>query len=114
MEVFEGEIVHGSKRAAALGYPTVNVIAATRGITGIYAADVEIGDALYRAAAYADPARGIIEAHCFGLAEDVYGKHARITLVRKIRESAVFTDEHDLKVAIASDIEAVRAYFGDL
>src|SRR4051812_11759701 len=93
---FDGEIIRGSQRAAALGFPTINIASVTA-LTGIYAAKAVIEGREYEAAAYADQSRGVLEAHCFGLDTDVYGKHASITLEHKVRDSRQFSSDTDLK-----------------
>lgn len=111
MMSFEGEVIHGSRRAALLGYPTINIELHSHDVNGIYAAKVCVGDAEYIAAAFADPVRGVLEAHLLDISADLYGKHARIDLYEKVRDSRAFEGDDALKAAMASDVSTVRAYF---
>ncbi|MDO8481863.1 MAG: riboflavin kinase [bacterium] len=108
---YTGTVQHGSKRATALGFHTLNIPLEGTTFSGIYAAKVKIENAEYRAAAFADPNRKILEAHLLDFSGELYGKEATIELHKKIRESEKFTDDSQLREAIASDVKAVREYF---
>lgn len=108
---YKGKVVYGSKRAAVLGYPTVNIEFKDSDVSGIFAARVTIEGTTRFAAAFADPKRGVLEAHILDVSADFYGKEAEIELVHKIRDTEAFTDDDTLKAAMASDVAAVRAYF---
>lgn len=111
MLTFTGIVIEGSKRARALGYPTVNIVFNEPDITGVYAAIVRIDKTLYHGAAFADPSRKLLEAYVFGLNEDVYGRTVSIELKHKIRDSVRYEDDDVLKEAIRSDVLGVREYF---
>ena len=104
---FHGLVSGGSAKAHALGYPTANIPLTDTGVSGIYAAQVLLDDAVYKAVAFADPERHILEAHLFAFSGILYGKDIRITLVEKIRETAQFADDEQLKEAMHND--TVRA-----
>jgi len=115
--MYTGVVERGSQSAAGLGYPTINIPLADTDVSGIFAAEVSVEDAVYFAAAYANPARGILEAHLLDFSGEpaqtgeLYGKRAEIELLEKIREDKKFDDEAALKDAIAQDVQAVREYF---
>ena len=111
MQSFSGIVIRGSQRAALLGYPTINIELHDDSISGIYAAKVTIDGAERIAAAFADPARGVLEAHVLGVSDDFYGKNARIHLHEKLRDNQRFESDELLKKAMASDVALVRAYF---
>jgi riboflavin kinase/FMN adenylyltransferase len=111
MKSFTGEVVHGSKRAALLGYPTINIECADCDLDGIYAAKVVIDGAEFLAAAFRDAKRGVLEAHLLDMSGNLYGKTARIDVYEKIRDNRRFENDGDLKAAMASDVALVRAYF---
>lgn len=111
MQTFEGEVMYGSQRAALLGYPTVNIEMGSPDIDGIYAAKVTIDGVGRIAAAFADPKRGVLEAHLLDTTEDFYGKLVQIELVKKIRDTVTFSNEEALKDAIDADVAKVREYF---
>lgn len=111
MDSFTGIVQKGSKRAAALGIPTINIPLDAEGISGIYAALVKVGEEKFEAAAYADQKRKLLEAHLLDFSQDLYGWNVKIELLKKIREYKKFTSDEALKKAIDKDIKAVRAYF---
>jgi riboflavin kinase/FMN adenylyltransferase len=107
---YSGTVEHGSKRAAALGYPTIN-IKLEDSVSGVYAAKVYADGKEYRAAAFADPSRKLLEAHLIDFSGDLYGRDATIELHEKLRDSKTFTDDDSLKAAIDDDVAKVREYF---
>lgn len=111
MNIYKGIVQEGSKRARTLGYPTANIKQDDPSVSGVYAAIVRIDKAMYHAAAFADPARQLLEAHIFGLSEPMYGRNMSIELVEKIRETAQFENDEALRLAIEGDIAKVREYF---
>lgn len=111
MKSFSGRVIRGSQRAASLGYPTINIVVNHMSIDGIFAAKVRIDGIDRLAAAFADPLRGILEAYILDCDEDLYNREATITLHKKLRRNRRFETDDALRVAIASDVEAVRAYF---
>lgn len=114
MKSFSGVVIRGSQRAATLGYPTINLGLDNMSIDGIFAATVRVNGKEYLAAAFADPLRGLLEAYILDMHEDLYGAQVTIALHKKIRRNQHFENDETLKAAIASDVEAVRAYFTDL
>lgn len=114
MQSFSGTVIHGSQRAALLGYPTINVAVDHMDVDGIFAALVRLDGRTYQAAAFADPLRGLLEAYLLDVSENFYGTDATITLHKKIRRNRHFENDDALKDAIASDVEMVRAYFTNL
>ncbi len=114
MKSFSGTVVRGSQRAATLGYPTINLALDNMNIDGIFAATVVIDGRERIAAAFADPLRGLLEAYILDVTEDFYGREAKIVLHKKIRRNRHFENDEALRVAIASDVDAVRAYFSHL
>lgn len=111
MKSFSGTVIRGSQRAAALGYPTINIVVDHMTIDGIFAARVRINGVERLAAAFADPLRGILEAYVLDVQEDFYGREASIALHKKLRRNQRFETDDALRDAIASDVAAVRAYF---
>ena len=111
MKSYQGIVKHGSKRAAALGYPTINIPLEDRNLTGIYAAKVKVGGKEYLAAAFADTTRKVLEAHLLDFSGMLYGKSIEIELLQNIRETKTFSDDTALRAAIADDVKRVQAYF---
>ena len=111
MNTYGGIVQKGTKRAADLGYRTINIPLNDRMVSGIYVAKVKVGDEEYEAAAYADQKRKVLEAHLLDFSADLYGWNVTIELLKKMRGHKKFTDNGDLRRAIADDVAAVRAYF---
>lgn len=108
MTLYTGIVQEGSKRARALGYPTVNIVY-TGSETGVYAGNVLHDGTAYPAAAFADPERGVLEAHILDHHADLYGEIVSIELLEKIRDSRTFENDDALKAAIAADVAKIRA-----
>jgi len=111
MDTYAGIVEAGSRRAAALGYPTINIPLADTEVSGIYAALVKVGEEEYEAVAFADQRRKLLEAHILDFSKDLYGWNVKIHLLEKVRDNKKFTDDARLKKAIMDDIATVRAYF---
>ena len=111
MHVFSGVVQKGTRRAAELGFPTVNIPLENAGVSGVYASRVKVGVQEYGAAAFADPERKVLEAYLLDFAGDLYGKEITIELHDKIRDSQQFSDDSMLRSAIANDVAKVREHF---
>ena len=114
MKKYTGIVQKGTKRAAELGFPTVNILLADSSVSGIYAAKVSVGGEEYIAAAFADQKRNVLEAHVLDFSDELYGKEVTIELCKKIRGNVQFSDDAALRAAIEGDIAKVRAYFTDV
>ena len=121
MHSYAGTVMKGQGRATALGFPTANISLSDDSVSGIYAARVKVGDSEYMAAVFADQKRKLLEAHLLdfsgelsakgGSASGGNGKNITIELCKKIREHEDFTNDDDLRAAIAKDVADVREYF---
>lgn len=105
---YTGVVTGGSARANKLGYPTANIPLTDSEISGIYAACVTLEGKGYQAVAFADPSRGILEAHLFDFSGDLYGKTITVSLSKKLRESQAFASEEDLRRAMDQDATEAR------
>ncbi|HRH24391.1 MAG TPA: riboflavin kinase [Candidatus Paceibacterota bacterium] len=106
---YQGKVIGGSRRANALGFPTANIAFNDSTAHGVYAARVTLDDKDYQSVAFADPARGVLEAHLFDFDGDLYGKDISITLIQKLRDSERFENDEDLKAAMVRDAEQARS-----
>ncbi len=113
MKTYTGIVQKGDHRGKHLGFPTVNIPLDDKDVSGIYAARVLIreGDFPIMAAAFADPSRGVLEAHLLDFSDDLYGLTVSIELHHKIRESKKYDSDEALKAAIRDDVAKVREYF---
>lgn len=104
---YSGIVAGGSAKANALGYPTANIPLADD-ISGIYAARVRVNDTDYASVAFADPSRGVLEAHLFDFSGNLYGKEITVSLVKKIRDTKSFADDESLRAAMNEDATEAR------
>lgn len=112
MQTFTGVVQKGRQRGRELGYPTINIALADTSVSGIFAAKVRAHTNTFFAAAFADPARGVLEAHLLDFDDELYGAEVTIELIHKIRETRRFPDDGALKAGIDDDIAKIREYFG--
>jgi riboflavin kinase/FMN adenylyltransferase len=110
MQTIRGTVVEGKQEGKALGFPTANIPLTGTTLSGIYAGRVQVDESVYGAALYADPVRGVLEAHLLDFAGDLYGKSIAVEVLAKIRDSSAFENVEVLKAAIAHDIEMIREY----
>lgn len=108
---FSGTVEDGLRRGSTLGYPTVNIPLSDKSISGIFAGTVRHEDREYHAAVFADPKRGVLEAYLLNFDEELYGETITVVLLKKIRESAMFSDDERLKEMIGNDVQEVEKYF---
>ena len=106
MNNYSGIVQKGTKRAEALGFPTVNIPLDDKNVSGVYVAQVFFDGEKYPAAAFADEKRKILEAHIVDVDLALYGKSITIELLKKIRDSRSFENDEELRGAIAADSEA--------
>lgn len=111
MKTYTGIVMKGQGRAAALGFPTANIALADGSVSGIYAARVAVGKKEYAAAAFADQKRNVLEAYLLDFSGELQGKEISIHVYEKIREHGDFSNDADLRAAIAGDVANVREYF---
>lgn len=110
-KIFSGIVEKGGQTAAALGFPTVNILLLDADVTGIYAGEVRAAGKTYEAVVYADQKRKVLEAHLFDFSGDLYGNRVEITLLEKLRGDRRFGGETELRNAIRGDAATARNYF---
>ncbi len=106
-----GTVGEGRGFGRTIGFPTINIPLTDTDLSGIYAAVVRVGGVDYPAAAYADSARGLLEAHLIDWTGDLYGQEVTILVGPHIRGGVTYPDELSLMTAIAADILQVRKLF---
>ena len=112
MDTFTGIVQKGAKRAAELGFPTINIPLRTSSVSGVYAAKVRVGGKDYVAVVFADPERGVLEAHMLDFPpQDLYEKEVVIEFFENFRDGMRFDNDEVLRAAIAEDVKHARAYF---
>ena len=103
-----GTVEHGDALGRKLGFPTANLVPGVRLALadGSYAAQVRIGDAWHRAAAYSHGGR--LEAHLLDFDGELYGQRIEVRLERFVRAHAKIDNFERLRAVIAADVEAIR------
>lgn len=116
--VVAGRVTRGKKAATALGYPTANIVHASRGLApGIFLCRSIIGTRLYRGLAVVgmwqqENGEPSLEAHFLDFNGDVYDERLVVVIGEKIRDLAVFSTTEALVAQIKKDVEAARRLFG--
>ena len=118
MTVIEGIVERGDRRGRQLGFPTANIpIAQAKGLEGVWAGVVEMGQAHFAAAAvsigrrrtfYKDPGKLLLEAHLLDVEEDLYGRHLRVHLLERLRSQESFADAAALVQQLRLDVAHTR------
>lgn len=118
---YEGIVVRGDDRGAALGFPTANVAvdaSLAHPPRGVYACTATVDDLLYTAAVNvgvnptfggvegATPLR--IEAYLLDFDGDLYGRRLRIAFLERLRDEERFAGPDELVAQITQDVEATR------
>ena len=110
MQTIIGVVEVGKKHGAELGFPTANIPLDNADLSGIYVGRVLVGDDSYNAALYADPPRGVLEAHLLDFTGDLYGKMITIEIGEKVRDKKQFKDDAEARETIKDDIARIREY----
>lgn len=113
-----GRVAHGEKRGREIGYPTLNVDLhrVRTPVEGIFAARVHGLDAgPLQGMAYIGDRPVVqgeykrLEVHVFDFADDCYGRHVRVELVRKLREDISFVSLQAMQEQLHQDAIDARA-----
>jgi riboflavin kinase/FMN adenylyltransferase len=120
--VLRGTVEHGDARGGELGYPTANIVGATRqqlaGV-GIYAGAARTADGHWWPAAisvgtrpqfYEDGAL-LVEAHLPGFSGDLYGETLDVAFVARLRGEETFAGVGELVAQIGRDVEQTLEIF---
>jgi len=113
----EGNVVHGASRGHELGFPTANIQSANELIPpyGVYAVIAHIGGRRLNGVASIgvrptfDSGPVSIEAYFFDFDGDLYGKHAELSFVARLRGEEKFADADALVLQIRKDVEGAKA-----
>jgi riboflavin kinase / FMN adenylyltransferase len=114
-----GRVVRGAGRGRTIGMPTINLEGPPSDKAlppdGVYAALVEWGGGVAGAMLNQGPrptvgdARRSVEAHLFGMEQDLYGRTVRIEWVQRLRDVQRFPSLEALRSQLALDREAALA-----
>jgi len=111
-----GSVGHGAGRGRQLGFPTANVMFSCELslLSGVYVADVKVGDACFRGVANVgsnptfDGSFIGVEAHLLDFNGDLYGKNVTVRFRERIRDERKFQSADELVTQIQNDVEFAR------
>jgi riboflavin kinase/FMN adenylyltransferase len=111
-----GGVTHGKSVGHAFGFPTANVAAATLlPAYGVYETRIAIDGREYRALSdvgvrptLEDAGEERIESFLLDFAGDLYGKHLRISFLRRLREERRFDSAEALWAQIKKDVDSIN------
>ncbi len=118
----EGEVVHGQKRGAAIGFPTANLEVWSEQMIparGVYAGQARLGGETFKAVTNIgirptfDGSDLTVETHLLDFDSDIYGRRLEVTFEARLRPEKKFGSLEELAAQIRLDIETARDYFGD-
>ena len=112
----EGNIVHGFKRGRTIGFPTINQDL-PHGICcpkyGVYASSVLVEGKRYKGMTnigdnptFSLPAAKA-ETYIHGFSGDIYGKYAKVELLRFLRPEIRFASAEQLRAQLQSDLKTI-------
>jgi len=114
-------VVEGKRLGRELGFPTVNQNFPPCHIVpkrGVYASRALVGGTwrvavsnIGRRPTVESARRVNMETHIIGCDDELYGERVRVALHGYIRAESRFADENALRLAIAGDVAAAKAYF---
>jgi riboflavin kinase/FMN adenylyltransferase len=120
--IISGIVVRGIKKGSEIGYPTINIQLRDPDPQiefGIYTCYIFFENEKYNGVMHygnktigtEDKKKIFCEVHIFDFSKDVYGKEARVQLLKKIRNVREFRSDLALQKQIEEDIEAANQYF---
>jgi riboflavin kinase/FMN adenylyltransferase len=118
--IIDGQVAHGEKLGRQLGFATANLRIKHNPLpmTGVFAVEVSRlddrplpGVANLGIRPTVGGTRPLLEVHLFDFDRDIYGAHISVRFVHKLRDEQRFPNFDALKVQIAADAAAARAFF---
>lgn len=118
--IIDGQVSHGDKIGRQLGFATANIRIRHNPLpmTGVFAVEVGgLGERPLPGVANlgirptVGGTRPLLEVHLFDFDRDIYGAHISVRFVHKLRDEQRFPNFDALKVQIAADAAAARAFF---
>ena len=116
-----GRVAHGERLGTALGFPTANIALRRRPpLAGVFVVEAELEETHRRLQGVASVGRRptvrenappLLEVHLFDWNGALYGRHLRVTFLRKLRDEEKYDGLEALRTAIARDAAQAREYF---
>lgn len=113
-----GKVIHGDKRGREFGFPTANIhmFHNRPPLKGVFAVKLNSMQGVANLGVrptIAGISKLNLEVHLFDFSKDLYGQHANVTFLKKIRDEKKFKNIDALKAQIQIDINNVKKYFRD-
>lgn len=118
-----GEVVHGKELGRTIGFPTMNILPKPTKLlppNGVYISTVYVDGQTYDAITNigVNPTVNgknlVCESHILDFSQDIYGKIAKVELLKKVRDEKKFNSLDELKNQINDDVNALRKYKNEL
>lgn len=120
----DGRVILGDQRGRTIGFPTLNVDIATDRSTppnGVYITETFIkGEKLSSITnigsrpTFSIESKNHLETHLFDFNEDVYGEHATVEFISRLRDERKFNSGDELVLQIKSDVKKALDYFSNI
>ncbi|MGL4956047.1 MAG: bifunctional riboflavin kinase/FAD synthetase [Bacteroidales bacterium] len=121
----QGEVVRGQAIGRTIGFPTANIRPfCTEKLlpkNGVYAALVSVNQQTYPAMlnvgtrpTVSNEGAICVEAHLFNFSEDIYGYHAKLAIVSRLRDECKMSSLESLKTQLFQDKIEVQARLAGL
>ena len=116
----DGDVVEGSKRGQAQGFPTANLLTDNEIIppNGVYATTVSIDRVIHPAVTnvgvrptFETNGQRVVEAHLLDYKDDLYGRRVHLAFVQRLRDEEAFPDTRSLQRQIERDCKEARELF---
>jgi riboflavin kinase/FMN adenylyltransferase len=116
-----GRVVQGNQIGRAIGFPTANIQLKRKRVplSGVFAVEVSGLDkrplpgaaSLGVRPTLGEGLRPVLEVHLLDFDRDIYGRHATVHFLHKLRDEAKFDSLSALAAQIGQDVAATRTYF---
>lgn len=115
-----GEVIHGRHLGHKLGFPTINQVPPEEKILpprGVYASRIHVEGGVYRGVSNLGCKPTVhgeyegLETYLFQCDRDLYGKTAKVELLRFLRPERKFPSVEDLKEQLKCDVKAAEQIF---
>jgi len=115
-----GRVAHGDKRGRTIGYPTANIFLhrSSVPVAGVFAVKMHgideqplCGVANVGNRPTVGGSRSLLEVHLFDFDRDIYGRHVRVSFLKKLRPERKFDSFDQLKQQIQRDAQQAREFF---
>jgi len=115
-----GRVAHGDKRGRTIGFPTANIFLHRTAVPvdGVFAVEMHgideqplPGVANVGTRPTVGGTRSLLEVHLFDFDREIYGRHVRVSFLKKLRPERRFDSFEKLKQQILQDAGQARDFF---